>query len=43
MLITLTEANRKLKEELDKITSSLDNLGKGRMMKKSDLSNLYDE
>jgi len=43
MLITLTEANRKLKEELDKITSSLDKLGKGRMMKKSDLSNLYDE
>jgi hypothetical protein len=43
MLITLTEANRKLKEELDKITNSLDKLGKGGMMKKSDLSNLYDE
>ena len=35
--------NEKLRNELDKITSSLDKLGKGRMMKKSDLSNLYDE
>ena len=32
-----------VRNELDKITSSLDKLGKGRMMKKSDLSNLYDE
>ena len=39
----MEEEKRALRSELDKITSSLDKIGKGRMMKKSDLSNLYDE
>ena len=40
----LTEENKKLKEELEKITSSLEALGrKGKLMKDSNLSSLYDE
>jgi uncharacterized protein (UPF0335 family) len=40
----LTEENKKLKEELEKITSSLEGLGrKGKLMKDSNLSSLYDE
>ena len=40
----LTEENKKLKEELDKITLSLEGLGrKGKLMKDSNLSSLYDE
>lgn len=39
----LKSENEKLRNELDTITNSLNKLGKGRMMKKSDLSNLYDE
>jgi hypothetical protein len=43
MIITLTEANRKLKEELDNITNSLNNLSRAKFMKSSDLGSLYDE
>ena len=40
----LTEENKKLKEDLDKITSSLESFGrKGKMMKDSNMSSLYDE
>jgi hypothetical protein len=40
----LTEENKKLKEDLDKITSSLEGLGRrGKLMKDSNLSSLYDE
>jgi hypothetical protein len=40
----LTEENKKLKEDLDKITSSLEGFGrKGKLMKDSNLSSLYDE
>jgi 16S rRNA C1402 (ribose-2'-O) methylase RsmI len=43
MLITLTEANRKLKEELDNITTSLEKLNQGRPTKNNDMGSLYDE
>jgi hypothetical protein len=39
----LMKENEKLKTDLDKITSSLGNLGKGRYLKNSDLGSLYDE
>lgn len=40
----LTEENKKLKEDLDKITSSLEGLGRrGKLMKDSNMSSLYDE
>ncbi len=39
----LMKENEKLKSDLDKITSSLGNLGKGRYLKNSDLGSLYDE
>ena len=40
----LTEENKKLKEDLDKITSSLESLGRrGKLMKDSNMSSLYDE
>jgi len=39
----LREENTKLKEELDKITSSLSNLNKAKYLKNSNLSSLYDE
>jgi len=39
----LIKENEKLSFELNKITSSLDRLGKGRYIKKSDNSSLYDE
>lgn len=39
----LTEENKILKENLEKITSSLDKLNKGSIMKNSDLNSLYDE
>lgn len=40
----LTEENKKLKEDLDKITSSLEGFGrKGKLMKDSNMSSLYDE
>jgi hypothetical protein len=39
----LMKENEKLKFDLDKITSSLGNLGKGRYLKNSDLGSLYDE
>jgi hypothetical protein len=40
----LTKENKQLKEELDKFTSALDNMGKrGKLMKDSNLSSLYDE
>jgi hypothetical protein len=40
----LTEENKKLKEDLDKITASLEGLGRrGKMMKDSNMSSLYDE
>lgn len=40
----LTEENKKLKEDLDKITSSLESFGrKGKLMKDSNMSSLYDE
>jgi len=42
MLITLTEANRKLKEELDNITTSLEKLNQGRPTKNNDMGSLYD-
>jgi hypothetical protein len=43
MLITLTESNRKLKEELEILTNVLNKFNKGSYMKNSDLNNLYDE
>ena len=39
----LREENQKLKEELDKITSSLSNLNKAKYLKNSNLNSLYDE
>ena len=39
----LTIENQKLKEELDKITTSLEKLNQGRPIKNNDLSSLYDE
>ena len=39
----LTKENNELKFELDKITSSLDKLGRGKLMRNSDLGSLYDE
>lgn len=39
----LRDENTKLKEELDKITSSLSNLNKAKYLKNSNLSSLYDE
>lgn len=39
----LMKENEKLKSDLNKITSSLGNLGKGRYLKNSDLGSLYDE
>ena len=39
----LKEENKKLKEDLDKITSSLSNLNKAKYLKNSNLSSLYDE
>lgn len=40
----LTEENKKLQEELNNITSSLENFGKkAKFMKDSNLSSLYDE
>ena len=43
MLITLTEANLKLKEELETLTNALNKFNKGSFMKNSDLNSLYDE
>ena len=43
-IIKLQEENNRLKNELDTITKSLDSLGrKGKFMKDSNLSSLYDE
>ncbi len=40
----LKEENQKLKDELNTITKSLEGLGKkGKLMKDSNLSSLYDE
>lgn len=39
----LKELNKKLQDELDKITESLEKLNKGKYMKNSDLNSLYDE
>lgn len=39
----LLEENKQLKDKLNQITSSLDKLNKGSMMKNSDLNSLYDE
>ena len=39
----LTIENEKLKKELETITNSLGKFNKGKFMKNSDLSNLYDE
>jgi hypothetical protein len=39
----LTEENEKLKLDLDKITGVLTNMNKGKFMKNSNLSSLYDE
>ena len=39
----LTEENEKLKSDLDKITGALTNMNKGKLMKNSNLSSLYDE
>jgi hypothetical protein len=39
----LQTENDKLKDELEKITKSLEKLNKGSYLKSSDLSNLYDE
>jgi len=39
----LTKENEKLKEDLNKISSSINNMGRGRFMKNSDLGSLYDE
>ena len=43
MVITLTESNRKLKEELETLTNALNKFNKGTRMKNSDLGSLYDE
>jgi hypothetical protein len=39
----LTKENEKLKEDLNKISSSINSMGRGRFMKNSDLGSLYDE
>jgi hypothetical protein len=39
----LIKENNELKFELNKITSSLNKLGKGKLMRNSDLGSLYDE
>jgi len=39
----LTKENERLSNDLNKITTSLDKLGKGRLMKNSDMGSLYDE
>lgn len=39
----LTEENNKLKLELSQITKALDGMNKAKFLKKSDLSDLYDE
>jgi len=39
----LMEENEKLKSDLDKITGALTNMNKGKFMKNSNLSSLYDE
>ena len=39
----LTAENEKLKKDLETITNSLGKFSKGKFMKSSDLSNLYDE
>ena len=39
----LKKENKKLKEELEKITSSLTNLNKAKYIKNSNLNSLYDE
>lgn len=40
----LTEENQKLKEQLDTITKSLESFGKkGKMMRNSDMTSLYDD
>jgi hypothetical protein len=39
----LKELNKKLNEDLKKITDGLSNMGKAKFMKNSDLSSLYDE
>jgi hypothetical protein len=39
----LEEENKKLKEELDKITGALAKMNKAKYMKNSDMSSLYDE
>ena len=41
--IELTEENKKLKDELAKINTSLEKLNKGRFLKNSDLGSLYSE
>lgn len=43
MLITLTDTNRKLKEELETLTNALNKFNKGTRMKNSNLGSLYDE
>jgi hypothetical protein len=42
-IVRLMKENEKLKTDLDNITNSLSKLGKGRLMKNSDMSSLYDE
>lgn len=39
----LTKENQQLKFELDRITKSLEKIGKAKFMKNSDMSSLYDE
>ena len=39
----LKKENEDLRNELDKITNSLSNLGKGKMMRNSNMGSLYDE
>ena len=39
----LKEENEKLRSDLDKITGALTNMNKGKLMKNSNLSSLYDE
>lgn len=39
----LTKENQQLKFELDRITNSLEKIGKAKYMKNSNMSNLYDE
>ena len=39
----LTRENEKLQSDLDKITNSLQKFGKGKFMKNSDMSSLYDQ